>query len=136
MAVVNDLIKLESDGTISFGDYTADTKKKVPDFKVNDDVYYVKTFNKITRLEKNGKLLLETVPGSAVHNFSINENLVSFSIEGKDDIQITMELEPESEYRVVVDDFNIGSVNSGAYGKVSFSVEANGNEKAVKVEKM
>ena len=47
-----------------------------------------------------------------------------------------MELEPESEYRVVVDDFNIGSVNSGAYGKVSFSVEANGNEKAVKVEKM
>ena len=136
MAVVNDLIKLESDGTISFGDYTADTKKKVPDFKVNDDVYYVKTFNEITRLEKNGKLLLETVPGSAVHNFSINENLVSFSIEGKDDIQITMELEPESEYRVVVDDFNIGSVNSGAYGKVSFSVEANGNEKAVKVEKM
>ena len=136
MAVVNDLIKLESDGTISFGDYTADTKKKVPDFKVNDDVYYVKTFNEITRLEKNGKLLLETVPGSAVHNFSINENLVSFSIEGKDDIQITMELEPESEYRVVGDDFNIGSVNSGAYGKVSFSVEANGNEKAVKVEKM
>ena len=136
MAVVNDLIKLESDGTISFGDYTADTKKKVPDFKVNDDVYYVKTFNEITRLEKNGKLLLETVPGSAVHKFSINENLVSFSIEGKDDIQITMELEPESEYRVVVDDFNIGSVNSGAYGKVSFSVEANGSEKAVKVEKM
>ena len=33
MAVVNDLIKLESDGTISFGDYTADTKKKLQDLK-------------------------------------------------------------------------------------------------------
>ena len=47
-----------------------------------------------------------------------------------------MELEPENEYRVVVDDFNIGSVNSGLSGKVSFSVDANGSSKNVKLEKM
>ena len=136
MAVVDELIRLEDDGTISFGNYTADTKKKVPDFNVNGDVYYVKTFSEITRLEKNGKLLLESVPGSAVHNFTANNSFVSFSIEGLGDIQITMELDPESEYRVVVDDFNIGSVNSGLSGKVSFSVDANGASKNVKLEKM
>ena len=134
MAVVDELIRLEDNGTLSFGDYTSDTKKKVPDFNVNGDVYYVKTYSEITRLEKNGRLLLESVPGSAIHNFTENKSLVSFSIEGIGDIQITMEL--ENEYRVVVDDFNIGSVNSGLSGKVSFSVDANGSSKKVKLEKM
>ncbi|MCJ7855559.1 endosialidase [Lachnospiraceae bacterium NSJ-143] len=136
MAVVDELIRLEDNGTLSFGDYTADLKKKVPEFKVNDDIYYVKTFAEITRLEKNGRLLLESIPGSTVHNFSADERTASFTIEGTGDIRITMELEPESEYRVVVDDFNIGSVNSGLSGKVSFSVDADGTEKAVKLEKM
>ena len=136
MAVVDELIRLEDNGTLSFSEYTSDTKKKVPDFNVNGDVYYVKTYSEITRLEKNGRLLLESVPGSAIHNFTENKSLVSFSIEGIGDIQITMELEPENEYRVVVDDFNIGSVNSGLSGKVSFSVEANGTSKNVKLEKM
>ena len=62
---------------------------------------------------------------------------MSFSIEGNDTIQITMELETESAYRVVVDEFNIGTVNSSNFsGKVVFSVDAKNCERAVKLEKM
>ena len=43
MAVVKDLIKVESDGSLSFGDYTLEAKGKLEDFKYNGDVYSVKT---------------------------------------------------------------------------------------------
>ena len=39
MAVVSKLIRSEADGTISFGDYTLDTKSKVSDFKHQGDKY-------------------------------------------------------------------------------------------------
>ena len=130
------LIKLEDNGKLSFGDYTANEKMKEPEFKVNDDSYYVKTFFEITRLEKNGNLLFESVPGSTVHNFESSEKEVKFEVEGNENLQITLELEPKSEYRVVVDDFNIGTVNSGVSGKVSFNVETNKTKKSVKIEKM
>ena len=136
MAVVDELIRVEDNGSISFGNYLEKKKKKMPEFKVNSDVYYVKTFSEITRLEKNGKLLLEAVPGAAVHNFVSTDKKSEFSVEGKGDIQITMELEPNSEYRVVVDDFIMGTVKSGLSGKVAFSVDAGANAKTVRLEKM
>jgi hypothetical protein len=136
MAVVEELIRLESDGSISFGDYLALSKQKVPAFKVKDDTYYVKTFEEITRLEKNGKLLFEAVPGAAVHNFITTDKGTKLSIEGIDDVQVTMELEPETEYRVIVDDFNVGSVKSSLAGKIAFSVDTSGKIKEIKLEKM
>jgi len=136
MAVVEELIRLESDGSISFGDYLALSKQKMPEFKAGNDIYYVKTFEEITRLEKNGKLLFEAVPGAAVHNFTPIHNGVMFSIESLGDVQITMELEPETEYRVIVDDFNVGSVKSSLAGKIAFSVDTSGASKNVRLEKM
>ena len=136
MAVVDELIRVENNGSISFGNYLADSKMKVPEFKVNDDIYYVKTFSEITRLEKNGKLLLEAVPGAAVHNLTLTDKAVVFSVEGKGDIQITMELEPKSEYRVIVDDFITGTVSSGVSGKVSFSIDSGERNRTIKLEKM
>ena len=50
MAVVNDLIHIEGDGTISFGDYTLDTKTKLDNVEYNGDIYKVKTFKEITSL--------------------------------------------------------------------------------------
>lgn len=63
MAVIEELIRQEENGTISFGNHLMDEKKKVLDFEVNGDLYKIKTFKEITKLEKNGKMLLETVPG-------------------------------------------------------------------------
>lgn len=135
MAVIEELIRVEDNGTISFGNYLMDTKKKVLDFEVNGDLYKVKTFKEITKLEKNGKMLLEAVPGATIHNFNMTEKAVTFTVEGQEDLQITMELEPNKEYRVLVEDVIVGKVNANLAGKVNFSVELKNEPLAIKIEK-
>ena len=54
MAVVKELIRTEANGTISFGDYEKSQKSKVSDFPHQGDMYKVKTFKEITKLERNG----------------------------------------------------------------------------------
>ena len=66
MPVIEELIKVEKDGSISFGNYELDTKAKLDNFDVNGDIYKVKTFNEITKLEENGNFVYESVPGSTV----------------------------------------------------------------------
>lgn len=135
MAVIAEIIRLESDNTLSFGNYSVKEKQKVSDFEVAGDIYKVRTHNEVTRLSKNGKLLLETVPGASVHNLKVSEKLTSFLIEGFEDTQITLELEPETSYTIYVDDVNIGKEKSNLSGKISFSAELNSNIQKVKIEK-
>ncbi|MCI8342383.1 MAG: endosialidase [Firmicutes bacterium] len=135
MSVIEEFIRVEENGAISFGNYLTESKRKVVDFEVDGDLYYVKTYNEITRLEKNSKLLLETVPGAAIHNLVMNEKKVSFTLEGEDNIHVTMELEPEAEYRVFVDDFNVGRVSGNVSGKVDFSVDVKNSAKNIILEK-
>ena len=78
MPVVNELIRSEADGAISFGNYKLDTKSKLPDFEHCGDTYKVKTFNEITKLEKNGSFVYESVPGTAVNDFKATDTSVSF----------------------------------------------------------
>ena len=47
MPVVNELIRSEADGAISFGNYKLDTKSKLPDFEHCGDTYKVKTLSLI-----------------------------------------------------------------------------------------
>ena len=54
MAVIKELIRKENDGTLSFGNFEFDTKQKKSDFEYEGDLYKVKTFKEITKLEKNG----------------------------------------------------------------------------------
>ena len=51
MPVINELIRSEKDGTLSFGNYELDTKSKLSDFEHCGDTYKVKTFKEITKLE-------------------------------------------------------------------------------------
>ena len=60
MAVVKELIREESDGSISFGNYTLAQKAKLEDFEHAGDLYKVKTFSTMTKLEKNGLFLYES----------------------------------------------------------------------------
>ena len=55
MAVIQELIRQEENGRISFGNYLMDEKKKVLDFEENGDLYKVKPFREITKLERTGK---------------------------------------------------------------------------------
>ena len=63
MAVIEELIKEDADGTLSFGNYLLDTKTKLSDFEYQGDIYKVKTFKEITKLEKNGLFVYESVLG-------------------------------------------------------------------------
>lgn len=136
MAVIEELIREEADGTLSFGNYTLNAKAKRPDFEHDGDLYKVKTFKEITKLERNGMFVYESVPGTAVTGLSITGDGIEFSVESYEDVQITLELEPEKEYTVYVDDANIGEMKTNLSGKLNISLELNEGQIAdVKVVK-
>ncbi|WMJ89627.1 endosialidase [Anaerocolumna sp. MB42-C2] len=137
MSVIDELIREESNGTISFGNYELTVKSKVNDFEHNGDLYKVKTFKEITKLERNGMFVYESVPGTAVENLDISEKEVRFSVEGPEDAQITLELEAEKEYKIYIDDTNVGKMKTNLGGKLMFSVELGENHKsAIRVVKL
>ncbi len=127
MSVVKELIKVEEDGSISFGNYELPTKTKVSDFQYQGDVYKVKTYKEITRLEKNDSFVYESVPGTAVSHFEARENEVEFSVEGFEDAQITLELESDAEYKVMIDQMNAGVIKTKLGGKITVNVELSNN---------
>ena len=137
MAVITELIRKEADGTLSFGNFDFDTKQKKSDFEYEGDMYKIKTFKEITKLEKNGMFVYESVPGTVVTNMKSTENEVVFNVEGWEDSSITLELEPEQEYKVLVDNADIGRMKTNLGGKLNISVELNsGQTSQVKVEKL
>jgi hypothetical protein len=137
MAVIEELIREESNGTISFGNYTLTVKSKVNDFEHNGDLYKVKTFKEITKLERNGIFVYESVPGTTVENLNVSDREIKFLVEGFEDAQITLELEAEKEYKVYIDDTNVGKMKTNLGGKLMFSVEfGDNNQSAVRVVKL
>ena len=133
MAAVKELLKAETDGTLSFGDYTLSSKTKLDGFEFQGDLYKVKTFSEITKLEKNGMFVYESVPGTAVENFRASEKEVSFLVSGEKDAQFTLGLEADSAYVVFMDEVNVGDMATNLSGKLSVSTEL-GADKSVKVK--
>ena len=128
MAAVKELLRAEADGALGFGDYTLSSKTKLDGFEFQGDVYKVKTFSEITKLEKNGMFVYESVPGTAVEDFKAYEREVSFKVSGTEDAQITLELEADSEYVVYMDDVNVGDMTTNLSGKLSVSAELDPNK--------
>ena len=136
MAAISELIRTEADGTISFGDYTLGAKAKLDNFEHNGDIYKVKTFAEITKLERNGLFVYESVPGTAVTSFQESESEVSFMVEGPKDAQITLELEDSSEYEIFINGTVAGEMKTNLGGKLSISVElADADAVAIKILK-
>ena len=127
MAAVKELLRVEEDGTLSFGDYTLDKKTKLEDFEFQGDLYKVKTFAETTKLERNGMFLYESVPGTAVEHLKVTEDTVVFNVSGKQDVQFTLELEADTEYTVYMDDTNVGRMTTNLSGKLSISTELTEN---------
>ena len=119
----NTIIRNGQDGSISFGDYRLQEKTKVSDYEVNGDLYKVKTFYEITKLEKNGLFVYESVPGTAVEDFQETAGGVSFVVSGQENAQITLGLCEESEYELTVDGVIIGKMKTNISGKLSVSVD-------------
>lgn len=131
MAAVKELLRTEADNTLSFGDYTLDAKAKVEDYEFMGNLYKVKTFKEITKLERDGAFVYESVPGTAVSNFRADETGVTFSVSGYSDADVTIELSENTEYEI-----NIGGrtnkMSTGISGKLSFNIPLE-NEGEVKV---
>lgn len=123
MSVIKELIRTEADDTVSFGNYELGTKSKLSDYEHDGDLYKVKTFREITKLERNGLFVYESVPGTTVLNLALVEEGMSFLVEGPEDAQITVELEEDTEFQIMIDGTKVGQIKTNLGGKLSFSVE-------------
>lgn len=137
MAGITDLICKTKDGKLSFGNFELDSKQKRSDFAYEGDLYKVKTFKEITKLERNGMFVYESVPGTVVTDMLATEEEVTFSVEGLEDSSITLELEPQMEYGVTISGMDIGKMKTNLGGKLVLSVEMEpGQAYDVKVVKL
>ena len=123
MPVIEELICTEQDGPISFGNYTLGQKAKKSDFEYQGDMYKVKTYNEITKLERNDMFVYESVPGTAAEHFRVTDEGVEFTVEGSKDAQITVQLENDTDYEIYVNDSAVGNMMTNMSGKLSVSVE-------------
>lgn len=133
MSVVKELIRSEANNTISFGNYGLRDKKKVEDFSHMGDIYKVKTFEEITKLEKNGMFLYESVPGTTIHEFSETAEGVSFLAEGAHSTQVTVGLKEDTEYEVFLKGASIGKVKTNLSGKLNLSIDLKTEDVDVKI---
>ena len=114
MAVIDELIREEETGALSFGNYALADK-----------------------LEKNGTFVYESVPGTVVHNFRATDKEVVLDVEGTEDSQVTLELEAEKDYKIHIDNIYVGKMKTNLGGKLNLSVELEpGKQVNVKIEKM
>ena len=123
MAVVEELLRAESDRMISFGNHKLAAKAKLEDYEHGGNLYKVKTFKELTKLEKNGMFAYESEPGTSVSRFEETENGLTVTVEGDEDAQITVGLEEDTVYKVFVNGANVGEMKTNLSGKLSISVE-------------
>lgn len=123
MAVVEQLMCAGADGTISFGNHKLENKVKLEDFEFSGDLWKVKTFKKMTKLEKNGMFVYESVPGTSVFNFKETEEGLEFAVEGDEDAQITVGLSESEEYQIFVKGESAGKMKTNLGGKLNIGVE-------------
>ncbi len=136
MSVVEKLIRVEKTGELSFGNYKLPEKAKVDDFEVGGDLYKVKTYKDITKLEKNGSFVYESVPGTTAIGFVETGDGVKFTVSGDEDAQITLGLEDGAAYDVQINGEDAGVIETNLGGKLTLGVElSDGEEVAVIVKR-
>ncbi len=123
MAVVKELLRAEDNGTLSFGNYELKAKEKLDNFMFQGDIYKVKTFAEITKLERNGLFAYESVPGTAVSQYRISGNGVRFTVEGNKETQVIVEVEESTEYDVYLDGEKVDELTTNLGGKLAISLD-------------
>ena len=133
MSVVEQLLRAEENGKLSFGNHELQEKKKVEDFECRGDVYKVKTFAEITKLEKNGMFLYESVPGTSVFDFEESAEGMTFLAKGAHATHITVGLKEDTDYEVFLKGASIGVVKTNLSGKLNLSVDLKLEDVDVKI---
>lgn len=122
-------------GFLNFGDCESVEKQKQEGFELDGNVYNIKSHKEITRLEKNSYLLYESVPGTVVTDFLVDANELSFTVNGVEPVQVTLGLEPDAEYRMLINSTQVGKVSANHSGKISFSLSFDSGAQQIKMEK-
>ena len=120
--MAKDIIFAEG-GALSFGDRTLTEKTKKDGFEYEGDIYKVKTYNAITKLEKNEMFIYESVPGTDVADFVTDADGVSFTVTGSQETQITLGLGDDAEYDIIIDGETLDSVETSMGGKLAIVVD-------------
>ncbi len=130
-----EIIKINEDQTLTFGNFEVVEKQKVSDFDYKGEKLKVKTHKDITVLKSNDTLVIETVPGTVVDNFNMEEGNISFGILGYKQTIVTIEVEPEVEYNLYIDGVKSDILTSKPSGKVSISLDVENVKKTVMFER-
>lgn len=126
MSGLKELIRAGEDGSLSFGNYELASKQKVSGFEHAGDIYKVKTYSDITKLEKNETFAYESVPGTVVTDYKESETGVSFTIDGLRDTQVIVGVEDDTEYDVFIDGQKLENCDTSLSGKLVMSLELGG----------
>ena len=123
MPGIESLIQVEQDETISFGNYSLNEKSKKQDFEHQGDLYKVKTFHEITKLERNGMFVYESVPGTTVSNFTETDEGITCRLEGYKASQVTVQLEENTAYKIYEDGEVTGEITTNISGKLGINID-------------
>ena len=123
MPGIGALIQVEQDGTISFGDFSLNEKSKKQDFEHQGDLYKVKTFYEITKLERNGMFVYESDPGTTVSHFSESDEGIACLLEGYKASQVTVQLEEDTPYKIYEDGLLTGEITTNVSGKLGINMD-------------
>lgn len=123
---MEELISVNADGSLNFGNHRLEQKQKIENFEYNGDSYYIKSYRKMTKLEKNNRLVFASEPGASVRNFQMQEGKVCFDILAANAVQVTLELEENKALEVFCNEESIGRIKTNTVGKLNFSVESDG----------
>ncbi len=101
MAVISELIRTEENGKLSFGDYTLDAKAKLDNFEFQGDIFKGKKFKEITKLERNGMFVYESVPGTAVIISRQQRTVVSLKYVERQIFRLHLELKRRQSTKLI-----------------------------------
>ena len=75
-------------------------------------------------------------PANNCQNLTSHPDVVEFEVEAPSDISFTLEMEPSTEYKLVVDGVSAGRIPTNVGGKLNASLSLNeGAKSSVKIVK-
>ena len=113
---------LVNDGKLCFGDYSLAEKSKLDGFSFGGNLYKVKTYKDLTKLERDGMFVYESEPGSDVSDFEQKKDGISFYVAGEQDAMITVGLKEDTNYEVFENGNSVGTMKTNLGGKLSLAV--------------
>ncbi|MBR4169702.1 MAG: endosialidase [Lachnospiraceae bacterium] len=127
----------ENGGKLSFGDFTLPEKAKLDGFSFAGNLYKVKTFRELTKLERDEMFVYESEPGTDVSDFEQKKDGLSFSVTGEEDAMITVGLKEDTMYEVFENGASAGQMKTNLGGKLSLTLSLTPDQKtAVEIKEV